>query len=149
MKLYNCTLYCTWHWCDVIYLLKEQIVRVPIGSPKAAIKMENEHFTDKKVKNIDLLELTYLNYLVLLQTQNRLLLILNTVSGGGNNTVDLLCCQMSRVVWSLFTSLIYSHTYLFSLELRASVGEGNASTTPGNGRVSSSSSNMIQSSETL
>lgn len=61
--------------------------------------MENEHFTDKKVKNIDLLELTYLNYLVLLQTQNRLLLILNTVSGGGggNNTVDLLCCQMSRV----------------------------------------------------
>lgn len=45
--------------------------------------MENEHFTDKKVKNIDLLELTYLNYLVLLQTQNRLLLILNTVSGGG------------------------------------------------------------------
>lgn len=49
--------------------------------------MENEHFTDKKVKNIDLLELTYLNYLVLLQTQNRLLLILNTVSGGGGGAI--------------------------------------------------------------
>lgn len=60
---------------------------MPIGSPKAAIKMENEHFTDKKVKNIDLLELTYLNYLVLLQTQNRLLLILNTVSGGGGEAI--------------------------------------------------------------
>lgn len=49
----------------------------------------------------------------------------------------------------VYKSNLYSHTYLFSLELRASVGEGNASTTPGNGRVSSSSSNMIPSSETL
>lgn len=70
-----------------------------------------------------------------------------------NNNVyvdpSIVLSNVARCTVFVYKSVIYRHTYLFSLELRASVGEGNASTTPGNGRVSSSSSNMIQSSETL
>lgn len=102
------------------------------------------------MKNTDLLELTYFNSLVLLLTQNQLLLIKNTelfVEENNNNVYidpNTVLSNVARCTVFVYKSIIYRHTYLFSLELRASVGEGNASTTPGNGRVFSSSSNMIQ-----
>lgn len=102
------------------------------------------------MKNTDLLELTYFNSLVLLLTQNQLLLV-SWRKTNNNVYIDpnTVLSNVARCTVFVYKSIIYRHTYLFSLELRASVGEGNASTTPGNGRVSSSSSNMIQSSETL
>lgn len=97
------------------------------------------------MKNTDLLELTYFNSLVLLLTQNQLLLV-SWRKTNNNVYIDpnIVLSNVARCTVFVYKSVIYRHTYLFSLELRASVGEGNASTTPGNGRVSSSSSNMIQ-----